>query len=156
MIEVFRERRVDAEPEAVWAVVSAPERAPEWFAFAERVEVLDGDGLGQRQRQHGRWGRRRAEIDREVTEYDAPRRYGWRHVAERLDGRPAPVFARSTRFRISLEPSSAGGTLVRLHSAQEPASAMKGLVMRAFGARDIAGSMERSLDRLAALFPPIN
>jgi uncharacterized protein YndB with AHSA1/START domain len=152
MIEVIRERRVGADPEAVWAVVSVPERAPEWFAFAESVEVLDGEGLGQRQRQHGRWGRRRAEIDREVTEYEAPRRYGWRHLAERLNGRPAPVFARSTRFEISLEPS-AGGTLVRLHSAQEPANAVKGLVMRAFGARDIAGSMERSLDRLAALFP---
>ena len=152
MIEISRERRVAAEPAAVWAVVATPERAPEWFAFAERVEVLDGEGLGQRQRQHGRWGRRRAEVDREITEYEAPRRYGWRHIAERLDGKPAPVFARSTRFQISLEPS-AGGTLVRLHSAQEPANAVKGLVMRAFGARDIAGSMERSLDRLAALFP---
>ena len=86
MIEIFRERRVAADPAAVWAVVAAPERAAEWFAFADRVEVLDGDGVGQHQRQHGTWGRRRAEIDREITEYDAPHRYGWRHVAERLDG----------------------------------------------------------------------
>ena len=77
---------------------------------------------------------------------------GWRHVAERLDGRPAPVFARSTHFRISLEPAG-DGTLVRLHSAQQPASAVRGLVMRAFGAREIGGNMDRSLDRLAALFP---
>jgi uncharacterized protein YndB with AHSA1/START domain len=152
MIEIVRERQVAAAPAEVWAVVAAPERAPEWFTFAERVEVLDGEGLGQRQRQHGRWGKRSAEVDREITEYDAPRRYGWRHVAERLDGKPAPVFARSTRFQISLEPSDAG-TLVRLHSAQEPASAMKALVMRAFGTRDVATNMDRSLERLAALFP---
>ena len=152
MIEIFRERRVAADPAAVWAVVAAPERAAEWFAFADRVEVLDGDGVGQHQRQHGTWGRRRAEIDREITEYDAPHRYGWRHVAERLDGRPAPVFARSTHFWISLEPAG-DGTLVRLHSAQQPASAVRGLVMRAFGAREIGGNMDRSLDRLAALFP---
>src|SRR5436309_15404982 len=113
MIEVVRERRVSAAPAAVWEVVSAPERAPEWFAFAERVEVLDGEGLGQRQRQHGRWGRRSAEIDREIVAYEPPRRYAWRHVAERLDGKPAPVFARSTRFEISLEPAD-GGTVVRL------------------------------------------
>jgi hypothetical protein len=50
--------------------------------------------------------------------------YAWRHVAERLDGKPAPVFARSTRFRISPEPHGAG-TLVRLRSTQEPASAVK-------------------------------
>jgi uncharacterized protein YndB with AHSA1/START domain len=152
MIEIVRERRIAATPADVWDVVATPQRAPEWFAFAERVEVLDGEGLGQRQRQHGRWGRRSAEIDREITEYDAPRVYAWRHVAERLDGKPAPVFARSTRFQISLEPHGAG-TLVRLRSAQEPASAVKGLVMRAFGTRDIATTMDRSLERLAALFP---
>src|SRR6266545_3889475 len=128
MIEVVRERRVAAPPAEVW------------------------DGVAQRQRQHGRWGRRSAEVDREITEYDPPRRYGWRHLAERLDGKPAPVFARSTKFEISLAPPG-GGTLVRLRSAQEPASALKGLVMRAFGTRDVAASMDRSLDRLAALFP---
>jgi len=152
MIEIVREREVAATPADVWAVVATPQRAPEWFAFAERVEVLDGEGVGQRQRQHGRWGRRSAEVDREITEYEAPRVYGWRHLAERLDGKPAPVFARSTQFQISLEPRGTG-TLVRLRSAQEPASTVKGLVMRAFGTRDIASTMDRSLDRLSALFP---
>jgi uncharacterized protein YndB with AHSA1/START domain len=152
MIEVVRERAIEAAPAEVWDVVATPERAPEWFAFAERVEVLGGAGVGQRQRQHGRWGKRSAEVDREITEYDAPRRYAWRHLAERLDGKPAPVFARSTRFEISLAPHGTG-TLVRLRSAQEPASAVKGLVMRAFGTRDVARALDRSLDRLAALFP---
>ncbi len=151
MIEVVRERRVAAAPADVWAVVTVPARAPEWFTFAERVEVLDGEGLGQRQRQHGRWGKRLAEIDREITEYEPPRRYGWQHISERLDGRPAPRFARTTRFQISLEPAG-DGTLVRLHSAQVPMGPVKGLVMRAFGVRDVATNMERSLDRLAALF----
>jgi uncharacterized protein YndB with AHSA1/START domain len=151
VIEVIRERHVAAAPDDVWAVVTAPARAPEWFAFAERVEVLDGEGLGQHQRQHGRWGKRSAEIDREITEYDPPRRYGWQHIAERLDGQPAPRFARTTRFQISLEPVN-GGTLVRLHSAQVPMGPVKGLVMRAFGTREVATNMERSLDRLASLF----
>src|SRR5207247_1331689 len=44
MIEISRERRVAAEPAAVWAVVATPERAPGWFAFADRVAVLDGAG----------------------------------------------------------------------------------------------------------------
>jgi hypothetical protein len=133
--------------------VTEPQRAPEWFTFAERVEVLDGaPGIGQTQRQHGRWGSRSAEVDREITEYDPPRRYAWRHVAERLDGKPAPRFARSTRFEVSLEPVD-GGTLVRLRTAQEPANPIKGLIMRAFGTRDVVSHLQRSLDRLAALFP---
>src|SRR6266545_3351383 len=52
MIEVVRERRVAAPPAEVWDVVAAPQRAPEWFAFADRVEVLDGDGVGQRRRRY--------------------------------------------------------------------------------------------------------
>jgi hypothetical protein len=69
-------------------------------------------------------------------------------VAERLDGKPAPRFARSTEFRITLEPHD-GQTLVRLRSRQEPASAVKGLVMRLFGGREVAQQMQRSLTRLA-------
>jgi uncharacterized protein YndB with AHSA1/START domain len=153
VIETVRTRDIPAPPDEVWAVVTDPERAPEWFTFAERVEVLDGaEGVGQRQRQYGRWGQRSAEIDREITEYDPPRAYAWQHLAERLDGKPAPQFARSTRFRISLEPSSTG-TVISLRTTQEPASMVKGLVMRAFGTRDVVSHMTRSLDRLAALFP---
>ena len=153
MIEVVRQRRVDGAPADVWAVVTDPDQAPNWFTFAERVEVLDNPagGVGQRQRQYGRWGKRQAEVDREIIEYDPPHGYAWRHLAERLDGKPAPQFARSTDFQIQLEPAG-GGTLVRLRSRQEPASAVKGLVMRAFGTRDVASQMDRSLDRLAALF----
>jgi uncharacterized protein YndB with AHSA1/START domain len=153
MIEVVRQRRVDGAPADVWAVVTDPDQAPNWFTFAERVEVLDGSagGVGQRQRQYGRWGKRQAEVDREITEYDPPHGYAWRHLAERLDGKPAPRFAQSTDFQIQLEPAG-DGTLVRLCSRQEPASAVKGLVMRAFGSRDVASQLDRSLTRLAALF----
>lgn len=79
MITVDREREIPATPAEVWDVVTGPKRAPEWFTFAEWVEVLGGEpGVGQRQRQHGRWGRRSAEVDREIIEYDPPRAYGWR------------------------------------------------------------------------------
>jgi len=151
VIEIIRECTVDAPPEAVWSVVSAPERSAEWFSFTDRVEVLDGTGVGQHQRQYGRWGKRAAEIDRELVEYDPPRAYAWRHVAERLDGRPAPRFAASTRFDITLEPAG-DGTRIRLRSRQEPASLARGLVMRAFGAAEVRRHMDRTLDRLAALF----
>jgi uncharacterized protein YndB with AHSA1/START domain len=153
MIEVVRQRQVDGAPADVWAVVTDPDQAPNWFTFAERVEVLDNSagGVGQRQRQYGRWGKRHAEVDREITEYDPPHGYAWRHLAERLDGKPAPQFARTTDFQIQLEPAG-DGTLVRLRTRQEPASVVKGLVMRAFGTRDVASQMDRSLTRLAALF----
>jgi hypothetical protein len=98
---------------------------------------------------HGEWGRKRSEIDQEVVEFDPPRRIAWVHLAERLDGKPAPRFAASTWFTIDLVPDGSG-TRVHLHSAQTPASPLRGLVMRLFGTREIADNLEPSLDRLAA------
>ncbi|NUT92970.1 MAG: SRPBCC domain-containing protein [Saccharothrix sp.] len=151
MIEVVRSGRVEASPERVWRVVSRADHAAEWLAFTDRVEVTSGAGCGERRTQYGRWGERRSEIDVEVVEYRRPKVVAWRHVAERLDGRPAPRFAASTEFRVELAPDGAG-TLVRLRSCQEPASALKGLLIKAFGRRQVARGMEKSLARLTSVF----
>ena len=150
MIEIQRSARIEASPDAVWPVVSSADRAPEWFAFAERIEVLSGEGLGQKRRQHGRWGGKESEVDQEIVEYQPERVLAWCHLAERLGGKPAPRFAASTEFRIELEPAD-GATVVRLTSSQEPAGPMRGLVMKMFGAKEIAGNLERSLVKLAEI-----
>lgn len=149
-IEVMREARVPAGAEQVWAIVSDPARAPEWFDFADRTEVLSGEGVGQKRTQHGHWGRRRSEVDQEIIAWEPGRLLAWRHLAERLDGRPAPRFAASTEFRIELSPSE-GATTVRLRSLQEPAGPVKGWLMRRMGTKDIERALDRSLDRLAEL-----
>ena len=153
MIDVTTARTIPAAPDDIWALLDDPARLGEWLAFADRGEVLEGDGVGRRQRMHGHWGRKRSEIDQVVVEHDPPRRLAWRHEAERLDGKPAPRFAASTLFSMTLEPDNGGATRVTLRSQQEPASALRGLVIRLFGRREIAGKLEESLDRLAARFP---
>jgi uncharacterized protein YndB with AHSA1/START domain len=147
MIEVVAERTVAAPPETVWPLVSDPEQLPRWFGFAERIEVLEGEGAGQRRRQHGHWGKKPSEVDQELTAYEPPKRLAWRHLAERLNGKPAPRFAKSTDFSIELIPEG-GGTRVRLTSAQVPASRVKGMVMKAFGRRELEGTLRTSLDAL--------
>jgi uncharacterized protein YndB with AHSA1/START domain len=149
MIEVVAEKTVPAPPETVWPLVADPEQLPRWFGFAERVEVLEGDGAGQRRRQHGHWGSKPSEVDQELTAFEPPRRLAWRHLAERLNGRPAPRFAASTDFSIELIPED-GGTRVRLSSAQVPASRLRGLVMRVFGRRELERTLRTSLDALEA------
>ena len=150
MIEVTAERVLAAPPERVWPLVADPGELPRWFGFAERVEVLEGEGVGQRRRQHGHWGKKASEVDQELTAFEPPRRLAWRHLAERLDGKPAPRFAASTDFSIELAPDG-GGTRVRLRSAQEPAGPLRGLVMRAFGRRELEGTLRGSLDELERL-----
>lgn len=150
LIEVMREARVPADAGTVWGIVSDPDRAPEWFDFSDRTEVLSGAGVGQKRTQHGHWGRRRSEVDQEVTAWEPGRLLVWRHLAERLDGKPAPKFAASTEFRVELSPDG-GTTTVRLRSRQEPASAVKGWLMRRLGTKDVERSLEHSLDRLVKL-----
>lgn len=149
MIRVVRERRVDAPSERVWQWIQDPARFATWFALAERLEILEGEGAGRRQRLHGRWGRKRSEVDQVVTAWEPNRLLEWKHLEERLDGEPAPRFAKETVFAIRLEPDG-DGTRVQLDSRQEPAGPVRGFVMRLFGTRELTGALERSLDTLAA------
>ena len=147
MIDVSASRTIPAGPEVIWPLLDDPARLGEWLAFAEAGEVLEGAGVGRRQRMHGRWGNRRSEIDQVVVEHDPPRRLAWRHEAERLDGKPAPRFAAQTLFTATLEPVD-GGTRVTLHSAQVPASVLRGAVIRVFGRREVGQKLRESLERL--------
>jgi uncharacterized protein YndB with AHSA1/START domain len=148
MPTVVRERLIAAPPESIWPLVEDPDRMGTWFTFAERFEVLEGRGLGRRQRLHGHWGKQRSEIDQRIVAYEPPSRLAWGHEAERLDGKPAPRFAAETIFTIELTPQP-GGTRVRMTSAQTPAGPLQGAVMRVFGTRQVAQEMDRSLDALA-------
>jgi uncharacterized protein YndB with AHSA1/START domain len=149
VIDVAASRTLAAPPDAIWPLLDDPARMGEWFAFAERFEVLEGEGVGRRQRMHGRWGKKRSEIDQVLVAHDPPRRLAWRHEAERLDGKPAPRFAASTVFSATLEPDR-DRTRVTLRSEQEPASRLKGVVIGLFGRREVAQRLEESLDALAA------
>src|SRR3954451_16282442 len=152
MIDVSTARTIPAAPDDIWPLLDDPARLGDWLAFAERGEVLDGEGVGRRQRMHGHWGRKRSEIDQVVVAHDPPRRLAWRHEAERLDGKPAPRFAASTTFTMTLEPAGADASRLLLRSEQEPASALRGIVIRLFGRGEVAQKLEESLDRLEARF----
>jgi hypothetical protein len=114
------------------------------------MELVDGEGLGRHQRLHGRWGRKRSEIDQEIVAYEPGSVLGWRHLAERLDGKPAPRFAAETVSTITLVPPGtarwSSSSPVRFRRAGR-----RGLVMRAFGGREVSKLLERSLDQLSWL-----
>jgi uncharacterized protein YndB with AHSA1/START domain len=150
MLEVSAERRFDVSTDELWPWVDKPEWFARWFSFAERVELLEGNGVGSRRRQHGHWGKKASEVDQRITEHVPGERLSWEHEAERLDGKPAPKFARSTNFTIALVPDGTG-TILRMTSNQEPAGAMRGLVMRAFGTKELKTGLEKSLKDLAQL-----
>ncbi|WP_018686897.1 SRPBCC family protein [Actinokineospora enzanensis] len=146
-IEVSRSGRIPAPIDHVWAVVSDASRVPDWFSFADRTEVRSGSGPGELRTQHGRWGRRRSEIDQEIVEYEPPRLLVWKHTAERLDGKPTSSYATSSVFRIELA-AVGEETDVRLCTVQLPRHAFAALLMRAMSRREFGRRMEESLARL--------
>jgi uncharacterized protein YndB with AHSA1/START domain len=150
MIEIARERTIHAPAARVWKVVSEAERLPEWYARAGTAEVLEGHGLGRRQRLRSQWQGQDSEVDQLITAFEPERLLEWRHEAERLGGQPAPRFASETMVSIQLEAHGLDATRVVLTSRQRPAEPDKEQAMR--GNSEFLGKMlETSLERLDRL-----
>jgi len=150
MIEIARERRIPAPAARVWEVVGEAERLPEWYARADRVEVLEGSGLGRRQRLSSQWQGQDSEVDQLITAFEPERLLEWRHEAERLGGRPAPRFASETVVRIKLDAEGPDATRVVIASRQRPADPDKEQAMRA-NSEYLGKMLETSLARLEQL-----
>jgi uncharacterized protein YndB with AHSA1/START domain len=147
MIEIKRERSIPASVARVWEVVAEAGRLPEWYARAAGVEVLEGAGLGRRQRLTSQWQGQDSEVDQVVTAFEPGRLIEWRHEAERLGGMPAPRFASETVVRILLETQGSDATRVVLESRQRPADPEKERAIR--GNSEYLGKMlDLSLERL--------
>jgi uncharacterized protein YndB with AHSA1/START domain len=147
MIEITRERSISVPVARVWEVVAEANRLPEWYARASRVVVLEGTGLGRRQRLSSQWHGQDSEVDQVVTAFEPGRLLEWRHEAERLGGMPAPRFASETVLRILLEAQGPDATRVVMESRQRPADPDKEQAMR--GNSEYLGKMfDTSLERL--------
>ena len=150
MIEIAKERTIPASAASIWKVVAKAERLPEWYARAGSVEVLEGCGLGRRQRLRSQWHGQDSEVDQLITAFEPDRLLEWRHEAERLGGQPAPRFASETVVRIELEARGPNATVVVIESRQRPADPDKEAALR--GNSEYLGKMlESSLERLERL-----
>jgi uncharacterized protein YndB with AHSA1/START domain len=147
---VVRVERVVVVPvDVVWQIVEPAETLPAWLPICDRCEVTGGSGRARRQRMYSRWGRKAAEIDQEVTEYEPSARLSWRHVAERLNGAPAPRLSLEVVMSIELR-SVGAGTKVALSARHVPANAWAALMVRWVAVPRERAAFGRALDILAA------
>src|SRR5262249_53860452 len=102
-ITVRRERIVPLPVDVVWQLIEPAESAPSWLPFAEACRRTSGRGLGRIQRMRVRWGRNVAEIDQEVIAYTPNALLRWKHVAETMNGKPAPQVSKEVVFSAQLE-----------------------------------------------------
>ena len=147
-VEVRVERVVPIPADVLWEIVERAETLASWLPICERCELVGGQGLGRRQRMHARWGRRHVEIDQEVTEYVPVSRLGWRHLAERVGGKPAPRISADVSIAVELH-AAGGGTRVVLRSRNVPSGRAAALMLRLVAAPRIRRSFNRALDNLA-------
>jgi len=55
VVQIEIERTISAPAARIWEVVASADRLPQWYARSDRVEVLEGSGLGRRQRISSSW-----------------------------------------------------------------------------------------------------
>jgi hypothetical protein len=147
---IRRERIVSIPADVLWQFIEPVETLPAWLPFVERSLRLGGQGLGRRQRVTMRWGGRRAEIDQEITAYQPGKTIAWTHVAESINGKPAPRVSASVTTTVSME-SQGPGTKIVLESQLTPATAGTALLVRYVAARRIRAGFDRALRTLAAI-----
>jgi uncharacterized protein YndB with AHSA1/START domain len=154
MIEIVRERTLDVPVGRIWELIEPVERLPEWFEGIDTAELLEGMGLGRRQRMRGRWESHRLEIDQTVIDYEPNRVLAWCNDVERLDGKPAPKISDRTESRVELR-SNGSATLIVLISRLKPGNAFKGALLRLVAVPRITRMMEVSLGRIEKILQKI-
>ncbi len=149
-MDICRERYIDAMSEQVWMMVASVDFLPRWLTFADKAELVDGDGVGRTQRVEGPWHPLCSCMVQEVTIYEPARTLEFRIVDETRSVPRLPKMSRETCFRISLFPEG-GGTLVEFATHHEPAGPIRGVAMRLVGHRMMARHITQSLERLECL-----
>src|SRR5437660_5753990 len=150
VVKIERERTLPPAEAQIGEVVASPDRLPQWYARSGKVELLEGAGLGRRQRISSTWQGQESEVDQVITAFEPGRLLEWRHEAERLGGKPAPRFALETVVRIKLEAYGPDSTRVVMESRQRPADADKEQQIRG-NSEYLAKMFETSLERLEEL-----
>lgn len=149
-MDTLSERYIDARSEQVWMLVSSVNCMPRWLTFAQRAELVDGDGVGRRQLVRGPWHPLCSCMEQEVTTFDPSRELVWRVVSEERSMPLIPKMSRSTQFTIRLIPEG-GGTRVVFETCQVPAGPLRGIAMKVAGQRLMERHLRLSLAKLDEL-----
>ena len=96
------------------------------------------------------WGRKAAEIDQEIVEYIPNSRLSWRHVDERLDGKPSPRVSKEVIVTVELQPVGSG-THVVITSSHVPSGVFAALMLRLIGGPRIRRAFDRALAKLSEM-----
>jgi uncharacterized membrane protein len=147
-VVVRRERIVTLPVDVLWQLVEPIEALPAWLPFVTRSRHLGGQGLGRKQRVTLSWGRRRTEIDQQVTEYRPNQALAWTQVTERVGSQETAPVSSGVTMRVFME-SMGPGTRVVIEARETPPTFSAWLALRLVGRRRILAGFDRALRTLA-------
>src|SRR5205807_8397544 len=73
VVKIERERTIPAAAAQIWEVVGSADRLPQWYARSGKGEVLEGAGLGPRQRSSNTRQGHDDEVDQVITALEPDR-----------------------------------------------------------------------------------
>jgi hypothetical protein len=116
---VTHDAQIAASPSEVWNLVTDVTRINHWWPRATGGEVIDGEGVGRRQRVLIDWGRQTGMIEQTVVQWDSPRTYAWHVTKESTSKGELPPLA-DVQIVVEIRPRGAI-SLVRITGEYRPA-----------------------------------
>ncbi len=137
MAKIVKEFEVGATPERVFALISVPEKWPQWG-----MSVKAASSNGPETHWVYQWGGMKVESDTEVTEYQENRIYGFRQTRG---------FFKSAETLLEVRPGGKGAVVTWTVQFELPYSYLGKLVEKLQGRKQFEGSMEESVNMLNGL-----
>ncbi len=137
MTKIVKEFEVGAEPDRVFALISVPEKWPQWG-----MSVKTASSNGSNTHWVYDWGGMKVESDTEVTEYQANRTYGFRQTHG---------FFKTAETLLDVRPGGKGSIVTWSVKFELPYSYLGKLVEKLQGRKKFEESMNESINKLSGL-----
>ncbi len=137
MAKIVKEFEVGATPDRVFALISVPEKWPQWG-----TSVKAASSYGSKTHWVYEWGGMKVESDTEVTEHKESRSYGFRQTHG---------FFKSAETLLEVHPGGKGSIVTWSVKFELPYSYLGKLVEKLKGRKQFEKSMDESINKLNGL-----
>ena len=150
-MKVWRERFIQAAPDAIWKLIAPVESIPLWMSSVETAEHLSGpaEGVGRMQRLSRQLRYHPLETDQEIVAWEPGRRMSLVHRRETIRGREASG-VRDFTMTLTLS-GFEDGSLVRIEYRWKARLGMAWLKSVLAGGRVMGSELMGTMNKIRAL-----
>ena len=150
-MRVWRERFINAAPDAIWKLIATVESIPLWMSSVESAEYLSGpaEGVGRMQRLYRQLRYHLLETDQEIVSWEPGRKMSLVHRRELFRGREVSGVR---EFTMTLTLTEFGGSsVVRVEYRWKASLGLSWLKSVVGGGRVMGGELIGTLKKIGLL-----